>query len=100
MKVGDLLHERYVNIYFSSYTTHNLNLIMKGNGNMLHALELAKKGSMLKIFIYDYVFILSCLQKRSGWRKVVHYRANHFETTFVTLKIVHEHKHNLQASLK
>ncbi|KAI0519752.1 hypothetical protein KFK09_007212 [Dendrobium nobile] len=60
-KAGQLLHERFNNIYWSPCAAH------------------------------------SWLRRRPGWKEIVRPGATRFATTFITLKSVHEHHHDLQA---
>ncbi|XP_028553850.1 uncharacterized protein LOC114580461 [Dendrobium catenatum] len=60
-KAGQLLHERFNNIYWSPCAAH------------------------------------SWLRRRPGWKEIVRPGATRFATTFITLKSVYEHHHDLQA---
>ncbi|PKU77311.1 hypothetical protein MA16_Dca016878 [Dendrobium catenatum] len=96
-KAGQLLHERFNNIYWSPYAAHCMNLILKDIGSMPLIEDLAKKASKLTFFCYNHIFILAWLKKRPGWKEIVRPGATRFPTTFITLKSVHEHHHDLQA---
>ncbi|PKA66545.1 hypothetical protein AXF42_Ash003199 [Apostasia shenzhenica] len=96
-KAGELLHGKFSNIYWSPCAAHCINLILKDIGSMSHVAELAKNASKVTLFIYNHIFLLSWLRKRSGWREIVRPGATRFATTFITLKSVCDHKHDLQA---
>ncbi|PKU71915.1 hypothetical protein MA16_Dca013796 [Dendrobium catenatum] len=96
-KAGQLLHERFNNIYWSPCAAHCMNLILKDIGSMPLIEELAKKASKLTIFCYNHIFILAWLRRRPGWKEIVRPGATRFATTFITLKSVYEHHHDLQA---
>ncbi|PKU70417.1 hypothetical protein MA16_Dca007169 [Dendrobium catenatum] len=96
-KAGQLLHERFNNIYWSPCAAHCMNLILKDIGSLPLIEELAKKASKLTIFCYNHIFILAWLRRRPGWKEIVRPGATRFATTFITLKSVHEHHHDLQA---
>lgn len=40
---------------------------------------------------------LSWMRKREGWKKIVRLGVTRFATTFITLKNIFDHKHDLQA---
>ncbi|XP_020705094.2 uncharacterized protein LOC110116011 [Dendrobium catenatum] len=96
-KAGELLHERFGNIYWSPCSAHCLNLILKDFGNMPHIQDLAQRASKVTIFIYNHVFILAWLIKKEGWKEIIRPGATRFATTFITLKSISEHKQHLQA---
>ncbi|KAI0526910.1 hypothetical protein KFK09_002503 [Dendrobium nobile] len=96
-KAGELLQARFNNIYWSPYAAHYLNLILKDLGSMPLIEDLAKKASKVTIFAYNHVYVLAWLRKRQGWKEIVRPGATRFATTFITLKSVCEHKHDLQA---
>ncbi|PKU74497.1 hypothetical protein MA16_Dca003700 [Dendrobium catenatum] len=96
-KAGELLHERFNNIYWSSCSAHCLNLILKDIGNMSHIQELAKRASKVTIFVYNHVFILGWLRKRDGWKEIIKPGATRFATTFITLRNIYDHKIYVQA---
>ncbi|KAK8921641.1 hypothetical protein KSP39_PZI020191 [Platanthera zijinensis] len=96
-KAGALLHARYGNIYWSPCAAHCINLILKDIGSLSHVMDITRNASKITIFIYNHIFLLSWLRKREGWREIVRPGATRFATTFITLKSVYEHKHDLQA---
>ncbi|KAK8941408.1 hypothetical protein KSP39_PZI009861 [Platanthera zijinensis] len=96
-KAGALLHEKYANIYWSPCAAHCLNLILKEICSMTHVKDIANKASKVTILVYNHIFLLSWLRKREGWKEIVRPGATRFATTFITLKSVHDHKHDLQA---
>ncbi|KAK8944978.1 hypothetical protein KSP39_PZI008321 [Platanthera zijinensis] len=59
--------------------------------------EITKKASKVTVFVYNHIFLLSWLRKREGWKEIVRPGATRFATTFITLKSIFEHKHDLQA---
>ena len=48
-------------------------------------------------FVYNHVALLSWLRKRDRWTEILRPSATRFATTFITLKSLHDHKHDLQA---
>ncbi|KAI0493154.1 hypothetical protein KFK09_027430 [Dendrobium nobile] len=96
-KAGELLHERFGNIYWSPCSAHCLNLILKDIGNMSHIQDLAQRASKVTIFVYNHVFVLAWLRKRDGWKEIIRPGATRFATTFITLKSMADHKLDLQA---
>ncbi|KAI0511649.1 hypothetical protein KFK09_012279 [Dendrobium nobile] len=96
-KAGELLKARFNNIYWSPCGAHCLNFILKDLGSIPLIENLAKKVSKVTIFAYNHVYVLAWLRKRQGWKEIVRPGATRFATTFITLKSVCEHKHDLQA---
>ncbi|XP_039127035.1 uncharacterized protein LOC120263231 [Dioscorea cayenensis subsp. rotundata] len=92
-----LIHEKYDHIYWSPCAAHCLNLILKDIGKRDHVAELVSRASKVTIFVYNHIYILSWLRKRSGWKEIVRPGVTRFATTFITLKSIYDHKHDLQA---
>ena len=46
--------------------------------------------------MYNHVALLSWLRKREGWTQILQPSATHFATKFITIKSLHDHKHDLQ----
>ncbi|XP_054782036.1 uncharacterized protein LOC129289284 [Prosopis cineraria] len=59
--------------------------------------SLATRASMVSKFIYNHVFLLAWLRKREGWTEIIRPGATRFATTFIALKSIYEHKHDIQA---
>ena len=51
----------------------------------------------MTIFVYNHVTLLSWLRKREEWTKILRLGTTRFATTFIALKSLHDHKHDLQA---
>ena len=64
---------------------------------MDHIAELARRASKGIIFMHNHVALLSWLRKREGWTEILQPGATRFATTFIALKSLHDHKHDLQA---
>ncbi|KAJ1391324.1 hypothetical protein SESBI_36715 [Sesbania bispinosa] len=59
--------------------------------------ELASKASKVTVFVYNHMIFLSWLRRREGWKEIVRPGVTRFATTFITLKSIYDHKHDLQA---
>ncbi|XP_054781961.1 uncharacterized protein LOC129289181 [Prosopis cineraria] len=92
-----LLNDKFPSIFWSPYATHCLNLILSDIGKMEIISSLATRASMISKFIYNHVFLLAWLRKREGWIEIICLRATQFATTFIALKSIYEHKHDIQA---
>ena len=92
-----LISPKYKHINWSPCATHYLNLIFKDIGNMNHVAELVRRASNVTIFVYNHVVLLSWLRKREEWTKIFRPGATRFATTFIALKNLRDHKHDLQA---
>ena len=95
--VGRLISHKHKHINLSSCATYCLNLIFKDIGKMDNVTELVRHASMKTIFVYNHVVLLSWLRKREEWTKILRPGATCFATTFIALKSLHDHKHDLQA---
>ncbi|KAL8502291.1 hypothetical protein ACS0TY_021429 [Phlomoides rotata] len=57
---------------------------------------LAKRASLVTKFVYNHAFLLAWLRKREGWTEIVRPGPTRFATTFIALKSILEHQHDLQ----
>ena len=94
---GRLISHKYKHINWSPCAAHCLNLIFKDICKLGHIAELARHASKVTIFMYNHVALLSWLRKREGWTGILRPGATRFATTFIALKSLHDHKHDLQA---
>ncbi|RVX03764.1 hypothetical protein CK203_023009 [Vitis vinifera] len=94
---GRLISHKHKHINWSPCAAHCLNLIFKDIGKIDHVAELVRRASKVTIFVYNHVALLSWLRKREGWTEILRPGATHFATTFIALKSLHDHKHDLQA---
>lgn len=97
VSAGKLIHDKYESIFWSPCAAHCLNLLLKDICSMSHVAELATKASQVTKFVYNHMVFLSWLRKREGWQEIVRPGVTRFATTFITLKSIYEHKHDLQA---
>ncbi|XP_031282661.1 uncharacterized protein LOC116141281 [Pistacia vera] len=75
---GRMLSEKYENITWSPCAAHCINLILKDISELDHIVHLVKRAS-------------------EGWKEIIRLGATRFATTFIALRSLHEHKHDLQA---
>eukprot|EP00261_Vitis_vinifera_P037688 XP_019078931.1 PREDICTED: uncharacterized protein LOC100242519 [Vitis vinifera] len=94
---GRLISQKHKHINWSPCAAHCLNLIFKDIGKIDHVAELVRRASKVTIFVYNHVALLSWLRKREGWTEILRPSATRFATTFIALKSLHDHKHDLQA---
>ncbi|RVW45035.1 hypothetical protein CK203_067440 [Vitis vinifera] len=94
---GRLISQKHKHINWSPCAAHCLNLIFKDIGKMDHVAELVRRASKVTIFVYNHVALLSWLRKREGWTEILRPGATRFASTFIALKSLHDHKHDLQA---
>ncbi|XP_031251847.1 uncharacterized protein LOC116109762 [Pistacia vera] len=94
---GRMLSEKYPSITWSSCATHSINLVLKDIAEMDHIVYLVRRASEVTKFIYNHTFLIAWLRKRQGWKEIVRLGATHFATTFIAMRSIHEHKHDLQA---
>ena len=94
---GRLISHKHKHINWSPCAAHCLNLIFKDIGKMDNVVELIRRVSNVTIFVYNHVPLLSWLRKRDEWTEILRLSATRFATTFIALKSLHDHKHDLQA---
>ncbi|XP_054822674.1 uncharacterized protein LOC129320986 isoform X1 [Prosopis cineraria] len=94
---GRLLNDKYPSIFWSPCAAHCLNLILADIGKMEIVTSLAARASVVSKFIYNHAFLLAWLRKREGWVEIIRPGATRFATTFIALKNIYEHKHDIQA---
>ncbi|XP_054785900.1 uncharacterized protein LOC129292358 [Prosopis cineraria] len=92
-----LLCDKFPFIFWSPYTAHCLNLILGDIGKMDIVIGLTTRASMVTKFVYNHAFLLAWLRKREGWTEIIRPGVTRFATTFIALRSIHEHKHDLQA---
>lgn len=59
--------------------------------------SLAKCASLITKFVYNHGFLLAWLRKMEGWIEIIRPGPTCFATTFIALKSIHKHQHDLQA---
>ena len=64
---------------------------------MDHVAELIRRASNVTSFVYNRIALLSWLRKREEWTEILRPSTTRFATTFIALKSLHDHKHDLQA---
>ncbi|XP_028782171.1 uncharacterized protein LOC114738298 [Neltuma alba] len=94
---GRLLTDKHPSIYWSPCAAHCLNLILADIGKMALVTSLASRASKVSKFIYNHAFLLAWLRKREGWKEIIRPGPTRFATTFIALKSLLDHKHDLQA---
>ncbi|XP_031278541.1 uncharacterized protein LOC116136999 [Pistacia vera] len=95
--VGRMLSEKYPSITWSPCAAHSINLVLKDIAEMDHIVYLARRASEVTKFIYNHTILIAWLRKRQGWKEIVRPGATRFVTTFIAMRSIHEHKHDLQA---
>ncbi|XP_031284355.1 uncharacterized protein LOC116143078 [Pistacia vera] len=95
--VGRMFSEKYPSITWSPCAAHSINLVLKDIAEMNHIVYLARRASEVTKFLYNHIFLIAWLRKRQGWKEIVRPGATHFTTTFIAMRSLHEHKHDLQA---
>ncbi|RVW33402.1 hypothetical protein CK203_094265 [Vitis vinifera] len=98
--MGRLISRKHKHINWSPCAAYCLNLIFKDIGKMDNVAELVRRASKVIIFVYNHVALLSWLRKKkkkNGWIEILRPGATCFTITFIALKSLHDHKHDLQA---
>ncbi|KAL8528722.1 hypothetical protein ACS0TY_006249 [Phlomoides rotata] len=93
---GVLLNDKYPTIKWSPCAAHCLNLLLGDIGKMELVSGLAKRTSLVTKFVYNHAFLLAWLRKKEGWTEIVRLGPTRFATTFIALKSILEHQHDLQ----
>nr|KAJ0203887.1 hypothetical protein LSAT_V11C500248050 [Lactuca sativa] len=86
-------------INFMVYCEKNVFHLVTHNATNYKAAKknLCEKYTSIVWFPYAAHCINLIMKDISGWTKIIHPSANHFGTTFITLKSLYDHKHDLQA---
>ncbi|XP_058757670.1 uncharacterized protein LOC131630946 isoform X2 [Vicia villosa] len=88
--------------YFAPRTTPGsqptIKSVLAGDiGKMELVASLANRASLITKFVYNHGFLLAWLRKREGWTEIIRPGPTRFATTFIALKSIHQHQHDLQA---
>ena len=94
---GKMLTNRYRYMVWSPCATHCLNLILKDVSELDNVKHIIKLASRVTVFIYNHKWPLSWLRKRPGWTEIIRPATTRFGTAFIALKILVDHKNDLQA---
>jgi hypothetical protein len=92
-----LLMERIPTLFWSPCTTHCLDLMLKGIGNLKDFKKSIARARRVTTFIYRRDMILSAMMEKNSGRDLVMPIATRFATTFLTLKCLYKHKDALNA---
>nr|CAN82935.1 hypothetical protein VITISV_039412 [Vitis vinifera] len=93
-----ILFVKFVDVSFIVKDVTNLFLLFDEDiSKMDHVAELVRRASKVTTFVYNHVTLLSWLRKRDGWTEILRPGATRFATTFIALKNLNDHKHDLQA---
>ncbi|XP_021980163.1 uncharacterized protein LOC110876292 [Helianthus annuus] len=94
---GRLLCDIYPMISWSPCAAHCINLILKDVSKLEDVSTLIQLASRITVFIYNHKWPLNWLRKRLGCKEIIRPRATRFGTSFIALKSLHDHKHDLHA---
>ncbi|KAJ7970826.1 DUF659 domain-containing protein [Quillaja saponaria] len=97
LAAGMMLYEKYPNIYWSPCAMHCLDLILNDIATVDHVACITFRSPKVTSFLYNNMLLLAWLRKRPDWKEIVRPAVTHSATTFITLKSLHDHKHDLQA---
>ena len=64
---------------------------------MDHVDKLAKRASKITVFINNHVTLQAWLRTKNNWMEIVCLGPTRFATTFIAVRSLEEHKHDLQA---
>ncbi|KAL8556408.1 hypothetical protein ACS0TY_004014 [Phlomoides rotata] len=96
-KAIDVLHtDMYPSIKWSPCVVHCLNILLGDIGKMEIVSGHEKRASLVTKFVYNHAFLFAWLRKREGWTTIIHLGPTRYATTFIGLKSVLEHQHDLQ----
>ncbi|XP_076890552.1 uncharacterized protein LOC143541669 [Bidens hawaiensis] len=93
---GKMLCDRYHSVTWTPCVAHCLNLVLKDVSELDNVAKLVKLASKVTVFIYNHKMPLNWLRKREGWTEIIRPGAARFGTTFIALKSLVDHKHDLQ----
>ncbi|PKA46753.1 hypothetical protein AXF42_Ash015647 [Apostasia shenzhenica] len=93
---GRLISDKFYHISWSPCAAHCLNLILKDIADMPHIESLADRASSISVFVYNHKWTLGWLRKQPKWTKIIRPGPTRFATTFIALKSIYDHYHELQ----
>ncbi|XP_031264485.1 uncharacterized protein LOC116122815 [Pistacia vera] len=81
---GRILSEKYPSITWSLYVAHSINLVLKDIAEIDHIVYLVRRA-------------FEGWKEIQGGKEIVRLGATRLATTFIAIRSLHEHKHDLQA---
>lgn len=94
---GNIIHQRYPNIFWTPCAAHCVNLILEELGDKLPQIKRSvARGKRLVAYIYGHVQVLSMMRKMTGNKELHRSTKTRFATQYYTLKSLHEQKTPLQ----
>ncbi|PKA62387.1 hypothetical protein AXF42_Ash009273 [Apostasia shenzhenica] len=93
---GRLISDKFYHISWSPCAAHCLNLILKDIADMPHIESLADRASSISVFVYNHKWTLGWLRKQPKWTEIIRPGPTRFATTFIALKSIYDHYHELQ----
>jgi hypothetical protein len=96
MAAKDMLYVKRPNLFWTSYATHTINLVLEGIGKMRKFKNTLDSAKSLTIFIYAHHRILSLMRKFTKKRDIVRPGVTRFASVFLTLQSLYEKKDQLR----
>lgn len=97
--VGKKLKQEFCSNFWSSCTTHYLNLILKDIEKLDKLNDIVKQTSKITKYIYNHSFVLSLIRKHTNERKILRLAPTRFGNNFITLQSILNYKHELHSMI-
>ncbi|GAB2279862.1 hypothetical protein Dimus_039388 [Dionaea muscipula] len=96
MTAGELLKLKRPHIFWTSYATHTINLMLQDIGKQPKFKGIIDKAKALTIFIYAHHNTLAMMRKYTKKKDIVRPGVTRFATSFLTLQSLAEKKEDLR----
>ena len=96
MAAKELLYIKRPHIFWSSCSTHTINLMLEGIGKMKKFKTVLDSAKELTIFIYAHHKTLSLMRKFTKKRDIIRPGVTRFASAFLTLQSLYEKKEQLR----
>ncbi|CAN1788467.1 hypothetical protein LINPERHAP1_LOCUS18062 [Linum perenne] len=96
MGAKTLLLEKRPNIFWSSCTTHTINLMLQGIGNLPRFKKVLDQAKNFTIFIYSHHRTLECMRSFTKKREIIRPGVTRFASQYLTLHSMMEKKGDLR----
>ncbi|XP_050150556.1 uncharacterized protein LOC126625531 [Malus sylvestris] len=96
MAAANMMKKKRPNMFWTSYATHTLNLMLQGIGNLPRFKGVIDKAKAFTIFIYAHHKTLALMRKYTKKRDIIRHGVTRFATSFLTLQSLMDKKKDLK----
>jgi hypothetical protein len=96
MRAKKLLHEKRPQIFWTSCTSHTINLMLQGISNLPRFKKVIDQAKAFTIFVYGHIRTLECMRYFTEGKEIVRPGVTRFASNYLTLNIIQEKKDQLR----